>query len=80
MNMLGMPWIDPTDLQPQKCYQLAWFIYGWIEREHVLNMEACANWWIQAFVPASGQLLSPATASRMPPAAADAIQAAPCGN
>lgn len=52
MNMTGMPWTGLIALQPQRCQQLAWFLYGWVEREHVLNMNACADWWVRAFVPA----------------------------
>lgn len=42
MNMLGMPSIDLAPLTTQRCYRLDWFLYGWIEREHVLNLNACA--------------------------------------
>lgn len=69
-----MQWIDLTGVQTQRCHHLAWFLYGWIEREHVLNLNACAAWWIEAFVPPAGQLWSPASASRTQPLAAGAIR------
>ncbi|MBE0548602.1 MAG: hypothetical protein IH627_13340 [Rubrivivax sp.] len=77
MNMTGMPWIGLTALQPQRYHHLAWFLYGWIEREHVLNMNACANWWIQAFVPAARQFRSPAAAPRTRALTAGAIRVDP---
>lgn len=40
MSISGIPWIGLAALQPQQCHQLAWFLYGWVEREHVLNMNA----------------------------------------
>lgn len=64
MNMTGVPWIGLTALEPQRCHQLAWFIYGWIEREHVLNMNACADWWIQAFMPAASDGLGTRQSTR----------------
>jgi hypothetical protein len=39
--------------QTQRCQHLAWFLYGCVEREHRLNLDACVTWWVQAFVPAA---------------------------
>lgn len=47
MNLLGFPWMALMDMQPQRSYQIAWFVYGWVEREHVLNVTACADWWMR---------------------------------
>lgn len=48
MNLLGLPWIGWLYTQPQRSHQIAWFVYEWIEREHVLNVTACADWWTRA--------------------------------
>lgn len=48
MNLMRTPWAALMDMQPQRCQQIACFIYGWVEREHVLNMAACAVWWMRA--------------------------------
>jgi len=48
MNPLGFPWMPLMDMQPQRSVRVAWFVYGWIEREHVLNVIACADWWMRA--------------------------------
>lgn len=48
MSPIGMPWTALLDLQPQRSHQIAWFVYGWVEREHVLNVTACAEWWMRA--------------------------------
>lgn len=48
MNLLGMPCIGMLYTQPQRDHQIAWFADGWIEREHVLNVTACADWWTRA--------------------------------
>lgn len=45
MNLLGMPWTALMHLQPQRSHQIAWFAYGWIEREHILNVTACELLW-----------------------------------
>ena len=46
-----VPIIDLAPLTTQRCYHFAWFMYGWIEREHVLNLNACAAWWLQLMEP-----------------------------
>ncbi len=69
MNMLGMPWIPLASVEPHRCLQVAWFLYGWIEREHVLNATACADWWLRAIVPSVDQFKSRAATSRNPSAA-----------
>lgn len=48
MDLMRMPWIALLDMQPQRIHQIAWFVHGWIEREHVLNVTACAEWWMRA--------------------------------
>lgn len=48
MNLMQMPWAALLDMQPQRSQQIGWFLYGWIEREHVLNVTAYADWWMQA--------------------------------
>ena len=59
MNLMGMPWTALMDMQPQRSYQVAWFVYGWIEREHVLNVTACADWWMRAAGISAAQLSAP---------------------
>lgn len=48
MRLMQMPWTALLDMQPQRSHQIAWFVYGWVEREHVLNVTACAEWWMRA--------------------------------
>lgn len=48
MKLTGMARTALTGMQPQRSYQIAWFVYGWIEREHFLNVIACADWWMRA--------------------------------
>lgn len=43
-----MPWTALMEMQPQRSHQIAWFVYGWVEREHLLNVTACAQWWMRA--------------------------------
>lgn len=50
MNLPGMPWIDLTLLQTQRCPHLACFLYGCAAREHVLNRDAWVTWWVRAFI------------------------------
>lgn len=47
MNLLGMPWTGSLYTRPQRSHKFAWFFYGWIEREHVVNVTACADWWMR---------------------------------
>jgi hypothetical protein len=44
MTMVGMPWIAMASLQPYRSHQLAWFVYGAIEREQLLHLTACVGW------------------------------------
>jgi hypothetical protein len=53
MNLPCMPWMDQMLLQTQRYHHLVWFLYGCIEREHVLNRNACLNWWGGTFTPAA---------------------------
>lgn len=48
MNTPITPWINLTLHQAQRCHHLhlAWFLYGWLEREQLLNMEAFVEWWV----------------------------------
>jgi hypothetical protein len=62
MNMHRMPWIDLAPLTTQRCYHLAWFLYGWIEREQVINLNACAAWSLQLMKPSTARLPSPSGA------------------
>ena len=59
MNLLGTPWTVPLCLRPQTSHKIAWFVYGWIEREHVLNVTACADWWTRALGLSAAQLKVP---------------------
>jgi len=53
MNAPGIPWIDLMFRQTQRCQHLAWFLYGCVEREHRLNLDACVTRWVQALTPAA---------------------------
>lgn len=33
MSLMGVPWTALLDMHPQRSHQIAWFVYGWIERE-----------------------------------------------
>lgn len=60
MNLTNMPWFGLTASQPERCHQLAWFLYGCIAREHALNMKACMDWWLQTVSASPGGFKSPA--------------------
>ena len=47
MNTPVKPWIDLTLRQSQRCHHLAWFLYGWLEREQMLNVQAFVAWWVR---------------------------------
>jgi hypothetical protein len=59
MNPLGFSWAGLMGMQPQRIHQTAWFVYGWVEREHVLNLTACTDWWIRAIGLSAAQLNAP---------------------
>lgn len=59
MSLMGNPWTALMDMQPQRSHQIAWFVYGWIEREHVLNVNACAAWWMRAIGLSEAQHSAP---------------------
>jgi hypothetical protein len=59
MKLTGMTRTALTGMQPQRSYQIAWFVYGWIEREHFLNVIACADWWMRAVGLSVAQLKTP---------------------
>lgn len=42
------PWLEPMLDQLQRYQAVAWFLYGWMEREQRLNMQACGAWWLRA--------------------------------
>ena len=56
MTLPGLPWIELTLREAQRCHHLAWFLYGCVEREHRLNLDACMAWWIQAFMAPSASI------------------------
>lgn len=56
MNLMRTPWAALMDMQPQRSHQIAWFVYGWIEREHILNMTAFVDWWMRAAGLSAAQL------------------------
>ena len=55
MNTPLTPWINLALHQAQRCHHLAWFLYGWLEREQVLNQEAFVAWWIPGAASAAGR-------------------------
>jgi hypothetical protein len=59
MNLMGISWTTVMDMQPLRSHQIAWFVYGWVEREHILNVTACANWWMRAIGISAAQLRTP---------------------
>lgn len=80
MIMTGLPWIDLSTQHLQRCQQAAWLTYNFIEREQVLNMRSCTDWWLQGLAPATApmQLRShawPYTAARNQPCAAPRVSA-----
>lgn len=56
MSLNGFPWAAMMAMQLQRSSQIAWFVYGWIEREHVLNATACADWWMRATGSAAARI------------------------
>ena len=63
MRLMQMPWTALLDMQPQRSHQIAWFVYGWVEREQLLNVTACAQWWIQALGLSAAQAKAPPQAT-----------------
>jgi hypothetical protein len=59
MSLMGVPWTALLDMHPQRSHQIAWFVYGWIEREYALNVTACADWWMRAAGLSAAQLKAP---------------------
>jgi hypothetical protein len=70
MNTPLTPWVNLTLHQAQRCHHLAWFLYGWLEREQVLNQEAFLAWWIPGAASA---------ARRSRPCRCDGHGPRPCG-
>ena len=56
MSLMPMPWTALLDMQPQRIHQIAWFVYGWVECEHLLNVTACADWWMRALGLSTAQV------------------------
>jgi hypothetical protein len=48
MNLIGFTWSALMAMHAQRSCQIAWFVYGWIEREQVLNAIACADGWTRS--------------------------------
>ncbi|RZT95190.1 hypothetical protein [Rivibacter subsaxonicus] len=69
------PWINLTLHQAQRCHHLTWFLYGCLEREHVLNVDAFVAWWVRAAVLAPSQSRSPGRDGQDPVPAASATRA-----
>ena len=44
MRTPGMTLIDLTLQQAQRWHHLVWFLYGCVEREQMLNMDAFVAW------------------------------------
>ena len=55
MNAPCMPTRDDPELQASRFHHLAWFLWGWAEREHLLNLAAWANWWTGALTPGAAR-------------------------
>lgn len=50
------PWIDLTLHQALRWQHLVWFLYGWAEREHRLNVDAFAADWLRGFAVIVGPM------------------------
>lgn len=64
MNTHITSWVDLTLHQAQRCQHLAWFIYGWLEREHVLNVDAFVASWVREVAWPSNRWLFPTVQAR----------------
>jgi hypothetical protein len=53
VSLPRVPWLDPTLQHAEQVQQVAWFLYGCMEREHLLNVDACVTWWVRTFAPAA---------------------------
>lgn len=56
MNLIVFPWAALMAMKPLRSSQVALFVYGWIEREHVLNASAYADWWMRAIGLAAARI------------------------
>ena len=43
-----IPWTDVVLAQARPYYRAAWFVFGCIEREHRLNLDALSAYWLRA--------------------------------
>jgi hypothetical protein len=68
MNTPITPWINLTLHEAQRYHHLAWFLYGWIEREQLLNLDALVAWWLRGAM---------ASGSRSPSCRRDGLSMAP---
>lgn len=59
MNLVGFQWTALMDMQPQRSHRIAWFVYGWLEREHILNVTTCADWWMRAMGLSAAPIKTP---------------------
>ena len=75
MNLQLLTVVDHVLCHAQRCHHLAWFLYGCLEREGALNVNAYMAWWLRAVEPSSKTLLSPAVGRRIPAAATSATRA-----
>lgn len=49
--------LEPMLEQLQRYQRVAWFLYGWMQREQRLNMQACGAWWLRPPGPRRGAKL-----------------------
>jgi hypothetical protein len=55
MNTPTTVWINLVIHQAQRCHHLAWFLYGWFEREQVLNLDALVAWCLRGAATAQSR-------------------------
>jgi hypothetical protein len=41
---MNIAWINLLLGHSMRCHQLAWFVYGCVEREHWVTLNSC-GWW-----------------------------------
>jgi hypothetical protein len=75
MNTPLTPWINLTLHQAQRYHRLAWFLYGWMEREQLLNLDAFVAWWVGGAASAPGRSRSCRRDGLAPVLAANATRA-----
>lgn len=70
MNMPITTWIELALYQAQRCHHLAWFVFGCLEHEHVLNVDAFVAWWARGLASPRTRLPLSAAERRTPTLAA----------